>query len=148
MGRGRLHGGGVRVAVALCLLLVSGAALAEPPTGAVRPTLEPRAQALGWWMTGAGTVGLLAGGFALGVAQMGDGRTRDLQMGVGSSMLTLGGAFLAAGVYLLAFDIPGPCETSGTGLEGPATRPGSQPASRPAARLFFGPGGVGLRARF
>lgn len=82
-------------------------------------TLSVEDQALGWWMTGGGTVGALAGLAALGfTAELDAGPTQDLGRATGLSLLGLGVGFLLSGIYLLATAAPGPCEASGSALSG------------------------------
>lgn len=81
-------------------------------------TLTVEDQALGWWMTGGGTVGLLAGLATLGFTADVGGSTQDLGRATGVSMVGLGIGFLLSGIYVLATAAPGPCEASGTALSG------------------------------
>ena len=115
------------------MLAVAAPAHAEPEGPASRPASRPGLtvadlltaqqlkqdeQALGWWMGGAGTIGILAGSFALVLANRApDGPTRDLEFATGTAFAGLGVAVLVAGIYVMAGGDPGPCEIEGTALE-------------------------------
>lgn len=81
--------------------------------------LEQKEQALGWWLGGAGTIGVAAGAFALAVAgSTPEGPTRDLERSTGTALVGLGLAVLVAGIYVMVGGDPGPCEIDGTALQG------------------------------
>lgn len=81
-------------------------------------TLSVEDQALGWWMTGGGTVGLLAGLATLGLTADLRGSAHDLGRATSTTLLGLGLGFLLSGIYVLATAAPGPCEASGTAIDG------------------------------
>jgi len=103
-----------RVLAVLMLLAFVRPALADEPASVEAVQQQ---QALGWWLGGAGAVGIIAGGFALGIApRTAAGLTRDLEIGGGAALAVLGTASLAAGIVLMSLEPPQPCEVHGTAV--------------------------------
>jgi drug/metabolite transporter (DMT)-like permease len=116
----------VRLVITTLLALATAAPPASQPASRPGKTaadlltdtqLPQQEQALGWWLGGAGTIGLAAGVFALYLADRSSpGPTRDLEYATGVTFVGLGAAVLVAGIYTMAAKDPGPCETDGTAL--------------------------------